>query len=222
MPTATAIAEKHLQPVRHAAPAEQHHAEERGLQEECRQHLVTDQRADHVAGEDREAAPVGAELVREHDTRDDAHRERHREDARPEPRQALIAFDAGRRPHHQQRRDVGGQPDRESRKDDVKDDRECELQPSNECRIEFHHGLRRVPIRWCGGSEVRIIPCRPCRESDMRTSEPKPHQSNRLLVSLDSEVRKLRVPQNEANFGIGTLARLDEFPRRRCVVPGAA
>ena len=41
----------------------------------------------------------------------------------------------------------------------------------------------------------------------MRTSEPKPHEINKLLVSFDSEVRKTSVRQNEANFGIGTLAR---------------
>src|SRR5262249_19301291 len=29
-----------------------------------------------------------------------------------------------------------------------------------------------------------------CSESEMRTSEPKPHQINQLLVSFDSEVRK--------------------------------
>jgi hypothetical protein len=34
----------------------------------------------------------------------------------------------------------------------------------------------------CGGSEVRIIFC---GESEMRTSEPKPHWINKLLVSFD-------------------------------------
>jgi len=40
----------------------------------------------------------------------------------------------------------------------------------------------------------------------MRTSELKPHQIDKLLVSLDSEVRKTSLPQNDANFGIRTLA----------------
>jgi hypothetical protein len=44
------------------------------------------------------------------------------------------------------------------------------------------------------------------REFAMRTSEPKPHEINKLLVPFDSEVRKMRMPQNNANFGIGTLA----------------
>ena len=44
-----------------------------------------------------------------------------------------------------------------------------------------------------------------CGESGMRTSEPKPHQNNNLLVSFDSVVRNRKVPWNDANFGIGTL-----------------
>jgi hypothetical protein len=42
-------------------------------------------------------------------------------------------------------------------------------------------------------------------EAAMRTSEPKPHSINRLLVAFDSEVRKRRVPHNDANFAIVTL-----------------
>ena len=50
-------------------PAEQQDAEEGRLQEKRGQHLVADQRADDVAGDHREAAPVGAELVGQHDAR---------------------------------------------------------------------------------------------------------------------------------------------------------
>ena len=54
-------------------------------------------------------------------------------------------------------------------------------------------------------------------KSEMRTSEPKPHQVNKLLVSVDSESSQAStthydfrssqasVPHNDANFGIGTL-----------------
>jgi Ni,Fe-hydrogenase III small subunit len=46
----------------------------------------------------------------------------------------------------------------------------------------------------CDGSEIRIIPAASphysSREFAMRTSEPKPHEINKLLVSFDSEVRK--------------------------------
>jgi hypothetical protein len=38
----------------------------------------------------------------------------------------------------------------------------------------------------------------------MRASEPKPHWSNRSLVSFDSEVRKRGCGKNGANFGIRT------------------
>src|SRR5262245_13133529 len=59
----------------------------------------------------------------------------------------------------------------------------------------------------------------------MRTSEPKPHEIDALLVSFDSEVRKrercvasdlrFRSSQtmlrpNDANFGIGTLAATED------------
>jgi ABC-2 type transport system ATP-binding protein len=39
----------------------------------------------------------------------------------------------------------------------------------------------------------------------MRTSEPKPHWINKLLVSFDSEARKRGCRTTDANFGIGTL-----------------
>jgi hypothetical protein len=63
--------------------AEQHDAQEAGLEEEGRQHLVGHQRADHrpdLVGEDR---PVGAELVGHDDARHHAHAEGEREDLQP-------------------------------------------------------------------------------------------------------------------------------------------
>ncbi|MNJ03634.1 hypothetical protein D3C73_1640390 [compost metagenome] len=44
-------------------PAEQHDAEETGFEEECREHFIGQQRTGDRAGEVREAAPVGAELI---------------------------------------------------------------------------------------------------------------------------------------------------------------
>src|SRR5215510_11742396 len=55
---------------------------------------------------------------------------------------------------------------------------------------------RSTPLVWRFRS-----PHHSSREFAMRTSEPKPHEINKLLVSFDSEVRKLRMPQNGANFG---------------------
>jgi hypothetical protein len=51
-------------------------------------------------------------------------------------------------------------------------------------------------------------------ESNMRSSEPKPRSINELPVSRDSEVRKRGAPQNDAKFGIGTLARNRLSPPR--------
>jgi hypothetical protein len=53
-----------------------------------------------------------------------------------------------------------------------------------------------------------------CGESEMRTSEPKPHEVNELQVSFDSEVRK-RGAHNDANLGIATLAPFAD-PSRAC------
>ena len=171
----------HLQPARHPAPAEQHDAEEGRLQEKRGQHLVADQRADDVAGEDREAAPVGAELVGQHDPGDDAHRERHREDAGPEPRQPLVAVPAGRDPHHQQRGDIGRQPDGEGREDDVERDRESELQSRDQDRIEFHRHAP-PPSRGYDYGTLRDLPMRQndhrgCGKAAMpNRSAPTAHQ----------------------------------------------
>ncbi len=65
-------------------PAEQHDAEEAGFQEKRGHHLIGEQRAGDRAGETREAAPVGAELVAHYDAGYHAHAEGHREHLRPE------------------------------------------------------------------------------------------------------------------------------------------
>jgi hypothetical protein len=72
-------------------------------------------------------APVGAELERHDDARDDAHPERHREDLEPEIEQPPVGPVAGRERHALDRRQPGCEPDRECRKDDVERDHEREL-----------------------------------------------------------------------------------------------
>ena len=134
---------QHIEPGRHAVEAEQQHAEEGRLQEERRQHFVADQRPEHVAGDHREAAPVGAELVGQHDARHHAHRERDREDLGPEPHQPLVALVAGAQPDRAERGDIGRQPDGEARENDVKNDGEGELQTGQQDRIKIHRYLRR-------------------------------------------------------------------------------
>ena len=73
-----------VQPVGHAVHAEEHHAEEGGLEEERGQHLVAEQRPGDGADVLHEARPVGAELERHHDAGHHAHREGEREDLDPE------------------------------------------------------------------------------------------------------------------------------------------
>ena|SRR5215470_15568339 len=52
-----------------------------------------------------------------------------------------------------------------------------------------------------GSAPPVLLPHHSCSESEMRTSEPKPHEINKLLVSFDSEVRKR---------GRGTMMRTSE------------
>ena len=129
---------EHVQVGRHAVPAEQHDAEERRLEEERGQHLVAEQRPEHVADDDREVRPVGAELIREHDPRHDAHGEADGEDLGPEARQAVEVLLARDAPAHEQRRDEGREPDREAREDDVERDRERELDAREQYGVDVH------------------------------------------------------------------------------------
>jgi hypothetical protein len=61
--------------------------------------------------------------------------------------------------------------------------------------------FRTVTLVW--RFKVRII----CAAS-MLTSEPKPHQINRFSSVLSIPKFENVAPQNDANFGIGTLAGL--------------
>ena len=133
---------QHVEPRRHAVVAEQQHAEKRRLQEKRGEHFVADQRADHIADRQREAAPIGAELVGQHDARHHAHREGHREDAGPEPHQLLVAIVARAQPHGAERRNIGGGPDGEGREDNVKHDGEGELEAGQHDWIKIHCHLR--------------------------------------------------------------------------------
>jgi hypothetical protein len=108
---------QHMQPRRHAVPAEQHDAEERRFEEERGQHLVADQRSDHVA---RDVPRSGSSWCRTgrlstipettpiaNDTAKILVQKR---------ASAVIVLVARPQPHHQQRRDIGRQPDREAGK----------------------------------------------------------------------------------------------------------
>ena len=119
---------REVQPLADAAQAEQHHAEEAGLEEERRQHLVAEQRPEHRPGAVGEHRPVGAELVGHDDAGDDAHGEGDGEDLQPVAED--VEEDVPLRPqpqpfqHHQE----AGQPDGEGGEQEVPHHDEGELE----------------------------------------------------------------------------------------------
>src|SRR5688500_6280603 len=126
-----------VHPAGNLVHAEQHHAEERGLEEERGQHLVGEQRPGDVAHLVHVAGPVGAELEAHDDARHHAHREGEREDLHPElvgaePRRIARALVA-QPEHHQQ----PGEADADGREQDVEGDVQPELDAGEEQRF-FH------------------------------------------------------------------------------------
>src|SRR5262245_1404975 len=111
----------------HPVEAEQEDAEKGRLQEECCKHFIAKERPEHVAGHDRKAAPVRADLVREHNSGDHSHGERNRKYLGPEPHEMLETVIAAAQPETAERRKIGGESDGEARKYDVKDNGEGEL-----------------------------------------------------------------------------------------------
>ena len=90
VPSATMQVATKCSPLPDLVHAEQHHAEEAGLEEEGGQHLIGHQRADDRPGLVGEHRPVGAELVGHDDARDDAHGEDDGEDLQPVAEQVEI------------------------------------------------------------------------------------------------------------------------------------
>jgi hypothetical protein len=127
-----------VEPRRDPAAPEHDDPEEGRLQEERRDRLVAEQRPQDRAAPLGQHAPVGAELERHHDARDDTHAERHREHLEPEVEQPPVHWVAGRQRHALDGREPGGQSDRECRKDDVKRDDERELDPRQQYDVEIH------------------------------------------------------------------------------------
>jgi ABC-type Zn2+ transport system substrate-binding protein/surface adhesin len=112
--------------------AEQHDADEHGLEEEGRQHLVGEKRPGDVAHGLHEARPVGAELEGHGDARDDAHGEAEREDLHPEPvgRHPLVV--ARLRKAHAEEEQHPAQRDGDRREQDVERDIGRELDAASE------------------------------------------------------------------------------------------
>ena len=133
-----------MQPAADFLHPEQHHPEEAGLEEERGQHLVGHQRPDHRAGLVGEHRPVGAELVGQHDPRDDAHREVHREDLHPVAEQIEVERLARPEPQPLEHREVAGEADGEGGKQEVEAHREGELDPREQqgvCTVEHARAL---------------------------------------------------------------------------------
>lgn len=116
-----------MQPRPHARPAEQHHAQEAGFQEEGGQHFIGQQGPRHAAGEIGEEAPVGAELIGHHQAGHDAHAEVDGEDLGPEMVEVPVDGIPGAQPQAFQHREIAGQSDGDGGEDDVKRDGEAEL-----------------------------------------------------------------------------------------------
>jgi hypothetical protein len=117
-----------MRPLRHQGAPEQEDAQKARFEKEGGQHLVGHQRPDDVGRRIREAAPIGAELERHDDPRDDAEPEGDRKDPQPERRDAEINPVAGAPIAPFEQSDVAGQPDRERRQQDVQRDDPEELQ----------------------------------------------------------------------------------------------
>ena len=103
-------------------------------------------------------APVGAELERHDDSRDDPHAEGDREYLEPEIEQAPIDVLPGRQRQGLQRRQPCGEPDGERGKDDVKGNGERELNARQQERVEIHD--QPIPVH---GPDAATAPARASR-----------------------------------------------------------
>ena len=148
---------------------EQHHAQEAGLEEKCRQHFIGHQRADHRAGLVGEYGPVRAELIGHHDARDDTHRESDREDLQPVAEQVEIDLPAGPEPEPFEYRQIARQPDREGGENEMEADREGELHPGKDHGIGcFEHGaLPSTGLLAHGGRDIHPLPPDACLDYGM-------------------------------------------------------
>ncbi|MNS94182.1 hypothetical protein D3C72_1283930 [compost metagenome] len=118
---------KEMQARPDTVPAEQHHAQEAGLQEEGGQHFIGQQRPGDAAGELGKEAPVGAELVGHHQPGDDSHAEVDGKDLGPEVVEVAVMRALRAQPAAFQHRQVGGQADGDRRENNVEGNRERKL-----------------------------------------------------------------------------------------------
>ena len=124
--------------VRHPLLAEQHDAEEGSLQKKCRQHLVPKQGTGNVARTLHKAGPVGAELKTHGNTRYHAQSKGQGVNLDPKVIGMLPVHVAGLGVTHAEEQQEPAQPDRNSRKQDVKCDVGRKLNAGQYKRIKFH------------------------------------------------------------------------------------
>ncbi|MNM99480.1 hypothetical protein D3C81_1120410 [compost metagenome] len=108
-------------------PAKQHDPQEPRLEEERREHFISQQRPGNRSGEVREAAPVGTELIGHDQAGNHAHAEVDGKDLRPEMVEVTVGVVMGFQPQAFEYRQVTRQADGDGRKQDVERDGEREL-----------------------------------------------------------------------------------------------
>src|ERR1700730_5088553 len=121
-----------------AITAQKHDAQKPSLQEEGRQPLECDQRANGWSGHLREASKPETELKGEHDSRDNPNPEAHGKNAQPKLIDIEIYRLLSLQPKGLDHGQEGSKADRHRRKNDVKAHRKGELDPGENRRIEFH------------------------------------------------------------------------------------
>ncbi|MNE17589.1 hypothetical protein D3C80_1105750 [compost metagenome] len=130
---------KKVQAPPYPVPAKQHHPQETGFEEERGEYLVSEQGPGDAPGKVGEPRPVGAELIGHDQAGDHAHAEVDREQLGPEVIEVLVDLIVGFQPATFEHSQKTGQADGDRRKDDVKRDREGELNPRQIQRIQIEH-----------------------------------------------------------------------------------
>jgi hypothetical protein len=116
-----------VEPLRHPSPSEHQHAEKAGLKREGGEALIKKQRSLNGASPAGKLTPVGTELERHDDARNDAHAEGDGKDPAPEIKKTSIDRPTSSKPPRLQNAEPRGEPYREGWENDVEGNRSCKL-----------------------------------------------------------------------------------------------
>ena len=134
--------------LRELVPAEHPNAEERGLEEERRQRLKRERRAENIAHEARVLRPVHAELELLHESGDDAHGEVDEKERAEELQQLAAGFLPLRilRPHiaRLKQGDENRHAERERNEEKVVDRRDGELPSRQQHFFHFQNPPKKI------------------------------------------------------------------------------